>query len=128
MFTGDLGYRDDEGYFYIVDRAKDMYRSGGENIYPADIEKILTNHPKILNAAVIGVPDKKWGETGMAFIVVKDGESLTKDEISDFLKGKIAKFKFPTHIKFIDDLPMTTSGKIRKIELKKKYGVALNEA
>ena len=127
LFTGDLGYRDDEGYFYIVDRAKDMYRSGGENIYPAEIEKVLANNPKILNVAIIGVPDEKWGETGMAFIVVKDGESLTEDEIIDFLKGKIARFKFPAHIMFIDDLPMTTSGKIKKIELKNKYGAALNE-
>jgi len=83
LFTGDLGYRDDEGYFYIVDRAKDMYRSGGENVYPAEIEKVLANNPKILNVAIIGVPDEKWGETGMAFIVVKDGESLTEDEIID---------------------------------------------
>jgi fatty-acyl-CoA synthase len=125
LFTGDLGYRDDEGYFYIVDRAKDMYRSGGENVYPAEIEKVLADHPRILNVAIIGVPDDKWGETGMAFIVLKEGETLTKDEILEFLNGKLARFKLPSHIKFIGELPMTTSGKIKKVELKEKYGATL---
>ena len=127
LFTGDLGYRDEEGYFYIVDRAKDMYRSGGENVYPAEIEKVLADHPKILNVAIIGVPDEKWGETGMAFIVPKEGETLTKDEIINFLTGKIARYKFPSHVKFVNELPMTASGKIRKVVLKEKYGAALNE-
>ncbi|GAB6161765.1 long-chain fatty acid--CoA ligase [Desulfothermus naphthae] len=127
LHTGDLGYQDEEGYFYIVDRAKDMYRSGGENVYPAEIEKVLAGHPKIENVAIIGVPDAKWGETGMAFIVVKKGETLTKEEIYDFLEGKIARYKYPRHIKFIDELPMTASGKIKKVELKKKYGVKLDE-
>ena len=74
LHTGDLGYMDEEGYFYIVDRVKDMYRSGGENVYPADVEKILITHPKIAHAAIIGVPDEKWGETGMAFIVTEKAE------------------------------------------------------
>ncbi len=124
LFTGDLGYRDDDGYFYIVDRAKDMYRSGGENVYPAEIEKILSEHPGITNVAIIGVPDEKWGEAGMAFIIPSEKNTLTKEEILEFLKGKIAKYKFPSHVKFMESIPMTASGKMRKVELKKQYGVS----
>ncbi len=121
LHTGDLGYRDEEGYFYMVDRAKDMYRSGGENVYPAEIEKILANHPKISNVAIIGVSDEKWGETGMAFILARDGEDLTREEVIEFLQGKIARFKFPKYIEFVKELPMTTSGRIKKVELKERY-------
>lgn len=127
LHTGDLGYRDEEGFFYIVDRAKDMYRSGGENVYPAEVEKVLIDHPKIANVAIIGVPDEKWGETGMAFIVVEKGEILTKEEILAFLDGKVARYKFPRHVKFLDELPMTASGKMKKVELKEKYGTVLEE-
>lgn len=120
LHTGDLGYRDEEGYFYIVDRAKDMYRSGGENVYPAEIEKILLTHPKISDVVIIGVPDEKWGETGKAFIVLKNGETITIEEVKDFLQGKIARYKFPTRLELLDALPMTSSGKIRKVELKER--------
>lgn len=123
--TGDLAYRDEEGYFYIVDRAKDMYRSGGENVYPAQIEKILADHPKISDVAIIGVHDQRWGETGMAFIVPKEGEALTEAEVLDFLKGKVSKYKFPRHLRFVDALPMTAIGKIKKVALKEKYGTLL---
>ena len=126
LFTGDLGYRDDEGYFYIVDRAKDMYRSGGENVYPAEVEKVLSQHPEIVNIAIIGVPDEKWGESGMAFIIPSKNNTLTKEKILKFLKGKIAKYKFPTHVEFVETIPMTASGKMRKVELKKQHGVILN--
>jgi fatty-acyl-CoA synthase len=118
--TGDLGYTDEEGYFYIVDRAKDMYRSGGENVYPAETEKVLADHPKIANAAIIGVPDKKWGETGKAFIVLKEGETITLEEIHEYLEGKVAKYKYPTSLEFLKEFPMTTSGKVKKVELKKR--------
>ena len=121
LHTGDLGYRDEEGYFYIVDRAKDMYRSGGENVYPAEVEKVLIDHPKISNVAIIGVPDKKWGETGKAFIALsEEGTGLTLEEIHEFLNGKVAKFKFPTHLEVMEELPITASGKVKKVELKKK--------
>jgi len=118
LHTGDLGYIDEDGYFYIVDRAKDMYRSGGENVYPAQIEKVLIDHPKIENVAIVGVSDNQWGEAGKAFIVCKEGESITKEEVHEFLNGKIAKYKFPAHVKIIDALPMTSTGKIKKAELK----------
>jgi fatty-acyl-CoA synthase len=112
---------DDEGYFYIVDRAKDMYRSGGENVYPAEVEKILAGHPKISNVAIIGVPDEKWGETGLAFVVAAQGETITEEEVREFLKDKVAKFKHPKTIEFVEDLPLTATMKIRKAELKKMY-------
>ncbi len=120
--TGDLGYMDEEGYFYIVDRVKDMYRSGGENVYPADVEKILVTHPKIANAAIIGVPDDRWGETGMAFIVSERGETITEEEVYDHLNGRVARFKHPRHIRFMHDLPLTATMKVRKAELKEAYG------
>jgi len=120
--TGDLGYVDEEGYFYIVDRAKDMYRSGAENVYPAEVEKILAGHPKISNVAIIGVPDEKWGEVGLAFVVTAQGETITEEEIREFLKDKVAKFKHPKAIEFAEDLPLTATMKVKKAELKEKYG------
>jgi fatty-acyl-CoA synthase len=121
LYTGDLGYMDEEGYFYIVDRVKDMYRSGGENVYPADVEKILITHPKIANAAIIGVPDEKWGETGMAFIIPAESEAITQEEIYEHLDGKVARFKYPRHIKVMEELPLTATMKVRKSELKERY-------
>ncbi len=121
LHTGDLGYMDEEGYFYIVDRAKYMYRSGGENVYPAEVEKILAGHPKISNVAIIGVPDEKWGETGMAFIVPAQGETVVEEEVLEYLEGKVAKFKYPKHIKFMDDLPLTPTMKVKKAVLKERF-------
>jgi fatty-acyl-CoA synthase len=120
--TGDLGYMDEEGYFYIVDRAKDMYRSGAENVYPAEVEKILAGHPKISNVAIIGVPDEKWGETGLAFVVPAQGETITEEEIRELLKDRVAKFKHPKTIEFVEDLPLTATMKVKKAELKVKVG------
>jgi fatty-acyl-CoA synthase len=111
---------DEEGYFYIVDRAKDMYRSGGENVYPAEVEKILAGHPKISNVAIIGVPDERWGETGMAFVLPQPGEGIAEQEVLDFLKGKVARFKYPKHVRFVDELPLTASMKVKKGELKER--------
>lgn len=121
LHTGDLGYADEDGFFYIVDRAKDMYRSGGENVYPAEVERILADHPKIENVAIIGIPDEKWGETGKAFIVCKNGGRLTKEEIIQFLDGKVARYKFPMQVEVLDFLPMTCWGKIKKSALKKSF-------
>ncbi len=119
--TGDLGYVDEEGYFYIVDRAKDMYRSGGENVYPAEVEKILAGHPKISNVAIIGVPDDKWGEAGLAFVVPAQGERVSEEEIREYLKDRVAKFKHPKSIEFVEDLPLTATMKIKKTQLKQMY-------
>lgn len=126
LHTGDLGYMDEEGYFYMVDRAKDMYRTGGENVYPAEVEKILAGHEKIAFVTIIGIPDEKWGEAGKAFIVLQEGKTITLPEIHAFLEGKVAKYKYPKEIQILKELPMTTTGKIKKSELKEKYGVRLN--
>lgn len=123
LHTGDLGYMDEDGYFYIVDRAKDMYRSGGENVYPAEVEKILADHPKIALVTIIGVTDEKWGEVGKVFVVPNKGKTITLEEIHTFLEGKVARYKYPKQIQLLDKLPMTTTGKIKKVELKEKYGV-----
>ncbi|ACL03434.1 AMP-dependent CoA ligase/synthetase (AssK1) [Desulfatibacillum aliphaticivorans] len=119
--TGDLGYMDEEGYLYIVDRAKDMYRSGGENVYPAEVEKILAGHPKVLNVSIIGVPDEKWGETGAAFIVPAMGQELAEEEVLEYLQGKAARFKHPSKIFFVEELPLTATMKVKKMELKEEY-------
>lgn len=118
--TGDLGTMDAAGRLALVDREKDMYRSGGENVYPAEIEKLLMDHPKVFNAAVIGVADADWGEVGKAFIVAKPDETVTPQELLDYLDGKLAKFKWPKQFDFIDALPMTESGKVKKAALKKQ--------
>ena len=118
LYTGDLARVDKEGFVYIVDRKKDMFISGGENVYPAEIEKVLFSHPSILDAAVMGVEDKKWGEVGKAFIVLKDGQTLPPDDIYRYLKDKLAKYKIPKYIEFKETLPKTASGKILKRLLK----------
>lgn len=118
LYTGDLARTDEEGYVYIIDREKDMYISGGENVYPAEIEKVLHTHPKIIDAGIVGVPDEKWGEVGKAFIVLKPGETMSNGETFEFLKGKVAKYKIPKYVQFIEELPKTASGKIQKFVLK----------
>lgn len=127
LHTGDLGYMDEDGFFYIADRAKDMYRSGGENVYPAEIEKVLYDYPRIRNVAIIGIADDKWGETGKAFIESTDGKPITRQEIHEFLKDKVSRYKYPSHVEMIDEMPMTATGKIMKVALKEKYGVRLDK-
>ncbi len=121
LYTGDLARVDEEGYIYIVDREKDMYISGGENVYPAEIEKLLHTHPKIFDAGIVGVPDEKWGEVGKAFIVLKPGEAMNNGEVFEFLKGKAAKYKIPKYVELIEELPKTASGKIQKFLLKEMH-------
>jgi fatty-acyl-CoA synthase len=121
LYTGDLARKDEEGYIYIVDRERDMYISGGENVYPAEIEKVLFAHSKILDAAAVGVPDAKWGEVGKAFIVLKPGETMTEEEALQFLKGKVGKYKIPKYVEFVEELPKTASGKIQKFLLKDRH-------
>ena len=120
LYTGDLARMDEEGYIYIVDRERDMYISGGENVYPSEVEKVLHAHPKIFDAGIVGVADEKWGEVGKAFIVLKPGETMGSDEVFQFLKGKVAKYKIPKYMEFIEELPKTASGKIQKFVLKER--------
>lgn len=117
--TGDLVRMDEEGYLYIMDRKKNMYISGGENVYPAEVEKVLLTHPAIEEVAIIGIPDEKWGESGLAFVVVKNGMSLDGERIIDFLREKVAGYKIPKHFQFVDALPKTDTGKLDRKALKK---------
>ena len=117
-WSGDAGYADDEGFIYVVDRIKDMIISGGENIYPAEIETVLAKCPALLEVAVIGVPDEKWGEAVKVVAVKRPGAEIDEAGVSDFLKGKIADFKLPKHVAFLDRLPRNPSGKILKTALR----------
>jgi fatty-acyl-CoA synthase len=116
--TGDLVRKDAEGYYYVVDRKKDMYISGAENVYPAEIEHCLRSHPKVREVAVIGVPDEQWGEVGKAVIALNPGAIATADEVRAFCSGRIAKFKIPKYVEFVDALPKSESGKILKRALR----------
>ena len=118
MHTGDLAVMDDEGFVNIVGRAKDMIIRGGENIYPREIEEFLYSHPKIKDVSVIGVPSERYGEEVMAWITPKEGERITEEEVLEFCKGRIAHFKVPRYIKFVDSFPMTVTGKIQKYLMK----------
>jgi fatty-acyl-CoA synthase len=119
--TGDLAKYDDEWYFYIVDRKKDMFISGGENVYPVEIEKILYQHPAVHMCAVIGVPDPKWGEVGKAIVVLKPGKHATEQELLDHCRANLAGYKVPKSIVFVDALPISSAGKILKRELRDKF-------
>jgi fatty-acyl-CoA synthase len=117
VHTGDLAMKDEEGFHYIVGRKKDMFISGGENVYPTEIEELLFKHPAVLEAAVIGVPHEKWGEVGKAFIVTKPGKALTEEEVLAYLNGKLARYKIPKRYAFPKELPKSAAGKILKREL-----------
>jgi fatty-acyl-CoA synthase len=121
--TGDLGRLDGDGHMAIVGRIKDMFISGGINVYPAEIERVIEQHPSVAGAAVIGVPDPKWGEVGKAVVELKPGAALTMDELQGFMGDRLGKFKRPKYMTFIDSLPRTpASGKIRKFILKERHG------
>jgi fatty-acyl-CoA synthase len=117
LHTGDLARRDDEGYFYLVDRAKDMFISGGENVYPAELERVLREHPSIADAAVVGVADDIWGEVGHAFLILGDDASLSEGEVISWCRGKVAGYKIPRRVSFCNDFPRTGLGKVRKYAL-----------
>ncbi|HHP7236502.1 MAG TPA: long-chain fatty acid--CoA ligase [Desulfobacterales bacterium] len=120
LHTGDIAEMDEEGYFYIVDRKKDMIISGGYNVYPRDIEEVFYEHPQVQEASVIGIPHERRGEAAKVFVVLKEGESLTADELLDYCKEKLAKYKWPTEIEFRKELPKTNVGKVLKKELRKE--------
>ena len=116
--SGDLLYQDTDRYLFVVDRLKNMYKSGGENVYPAEIERILLQHPAVAEAAVIGVPDEKWGESGLAFIVCRPGMETDENALTAHCKLQLARFKVPKYFRFADHIPKTDSGKINRVELK----------
>ena len=121
LHTGDMGRYDEKGYIYIVDRKKDMIISGGENIYPREVEEVLYQHPAVLEAAVIGIPDPFWVERVHAVVALKQEASVTADELITFCKEKLARYKAPKSVEFADSLPKNPSGKILKRELREKY-------
>lgn len=121
FYTGDAGYLDEDGYLYIHDRVKDMIISGGENIYPAEVENVLFNHPAVADVAVIGVPDEQWGEAVKAIVVKKPDVEVTADELIAFAKQHIAGYKAPKSVDFVEALPRNASGKILKRELRAPY-------
>ena len=123
MHTGDAGTMDDDGYLYIQDRVKDMIVSGGENVYPRVVEDVLFQHPAVADAAVIGVPDKQWGETVMAILVLKEGQKATEEEIIEHCRDKLGGFERPRSVKFTEELPRNPSGKVVKRELREPYWV-----
>jgi acyl-CoA synthetase (AMP-forming)/AMP-acid ligase II len=121
LHTGDIGEMDEDGYLYIMDRKKDMIISGGENIYPAEIEDSLLRHPKVADVGVIGYADEKWGESVKAILVAKQGEELTEKELIDWCQGKIGRFKIPKQVVFTDSIPRTPTGKILKRQLREQF-------
>ena len=122
LHTGDAARTDDDGFHYIVDRWKDMYISGGENVYPAEVENVIYQLPEIGEVSVIGVPDDRWVEVGRAIVVLKDGASLAEAEVINHCRANLARFKVPQSVVFIDEIPHNATGKVLKRELREHYG------
>jgi fatty-acyl-CoA synthase len=120
FYTGDLARRDEDGYYYIVGRAKDVIISGGENIYPAEVEAVLNSHPSVASAALVGLPDPKWGETPIAAVVARAGCSLTAEEVIGFCTGRLARYKVPKRVFFVSEFPLLPSGKVFKRALREE--------
>ena len=121
LHTGDAARQDDEGFVYIVDRWKDMYISGGENVYPAEVENVLFQLPQVADAAIIGVPNARWGEVGMAIIVRKPDQALDEGDVIRHCRERLARFKCPQRIVFIDALPRNATGKVHKPTLRERF-------
>lgn len=122
LHSGDVARVDEDGYYYIVDRWKDMFISGGENVYPAEVENVLYQMEEIAEVAVIGVPDTQWGEVGKAVVALKPGAALTEGQVIRFCQGKIARYKIPKSVVFVDQLPRNPAGKVLKTDLRRQFG------
>lgn len=119
--TGDIAWEDDEGFYYIVDRVKDMYKSGGENVSPAEVEQVLLQHPAVAEVAVIGVADERWGEVGLAIVAPAKGRTVTLEDLRGVCDGRIARYKHPKHLVIVEAFPRNVTGKIAKHELRAQY-------
>ena len=125
MHTGDLATMDADGYVSIVGRSKDMIIRGGENVYPREIEEFLYGHPAVADVQVVGIPDERYGEEICAFVMLKDGQTADADDLRSFCRGRIAHYKVPRHVLFVDEFPMTVTGKIQKYRLREQGVAAL---
>ena len=119
--TGDVGYADEQGYVYVVDRVKDMVITGGENVYPAEVEGVLYEHPAVAEVAVFGVPDERWGEAVTAVVALRPGEQLTLEQLREFTRPRLAGFKIPLRLEFVDVLPRNPAGKVLKYQLREAF-------
>lgn len=126
--TGDVGYRDEEGYIFITDRVKDMIISGGSNIYPREVEEVLLEHPAIAEACVIGVPDEVWGEAVKAVVVLDTDSAITEDDVIEFCRDRLASYKKPKSVEFVDHLPKSAYGKVLKKDVKARYWQSVSRA
>ena len=127
--TGDIGRQDAEGFFYILDRAKDMIVTGGENVYSGEVEAVIYTHPAVREAAVFGIPDPKWGEVVMAAVVLNRGTALTLDELVAYCRQSLASYKIPRHVEFLEtELPKNGAGKILKRVLREHFWVHQDRA
>ena len=122
--TGDLGRLDDEGFVTLVDRKKDMVITGGENVYSAEVEDVLFAHPSVAEAAIIGIPDAKWGEAVFAVVVLRPGTTATADDLITYSRSQLAKYKSPKGVAFVEALPRNVAGKVLKRELRERFGGA----
>ena len=125
MHTGDLGTMNEHGYVAITGRSKDMVIRGGENVYPREFEEFLYRHPKVQDVTVFGVPDQRYGEEICAWIKLRPGESLTAEDVRDFCRDQIAHYKVPRHIRFVEDFPMTVTGKVQKFIMREQMTAEL---
>jgi fatty-acyl-CoA synthase len=122
--TGDVGYLDDDGFLYIADRVKDMVITGGENVYPAEVEGVLYEHPGVADVAVIGIADERWGEAVVAVVAPREGAIVTLDDLRSFAGERLARYKLPTRVEVVDILPRNPAGKVLKFELRERFGSA----
>jgi O-succinylbenzoic acid--CoA ligase len=118
LHTGDIGYLDGEGYLYVLDRRNDLIISGGENVYPAEVEAVLLRHPAVAEAGVTGVPDDEWGQTAVAFVTLKSGENVPADDLIAFCRERLAGYKTPREVQFVPSLPRNAAGKIVRSRLR----------
>jgi len=127
LYTGDIARMDEEGYFYIVDRKKELIKPSGYQVWPREVEEVISEHPKVLEVGVAGIPDPYRGETVKAWVVVRPGESLTEADIKDWCRDKLASYKVPSQVEFRDELPKTTIGKILRRELVREHKESVPE-
>lgn len=121
FYTGDMAHMDEDGFYYIDGRYKDMIKSGGENIYAAEVESVFREHPAVKDAALIGLPDKTWGEVGLMIVSLEEGKHTEEGILKHFCMNKLARYKIPKRVVFVPELPYSAYGKVEKVKLKEKY-------